>query len=184
MFNLLPESIKNEIRKEYNFRRMVTVFIFLIFIGATMLVFVFPSWIVSVYKEKQINLQAQETNQAESVAKIKAVSAEINKINAELKTIDTALEYKKVLPILNTILSKRPSAILVNEITYDSKGPTSAVVLLEGVSATRGSLLTFVKSLEDSNSFKSVDLPISNFAKDKNIFFSLTLTIEPSNEKN
>lgn len=179
MFNLLPENIKNKIRKEYFLRRVMVVFMFLIFIGAAFLIFLFPSWIVSVYKERGLSSQAESTNQSSLIAEMKEITSDVNKINAELKTIDESLEYKKIVPFINIILSKRARSIYINELTYTSDGPKKATIKLEGISSTRVSLLSFVKSLEETKSFKVVDLPISNFAKDRNINFSISLTIEP-----
>lgn len=176
MFNLLPDHLKEKIKSEYNIRRIIVVFIFLIFIGAVSLVFMFPSWIVSFYKEKDISSQVEST-QSSLEADVATFAATIKQINAELKTIDTTLAYKKVIPVINTVLSQKTSSIQINGINFESDDSATASVFIEGVSATRGALLAFVKSLEETKSFKTVDLPISNFAKEKNISFSLNLKI-------
>ena len=179
MFNLLPESLKTEIKKEYHLRRAVVVFAFLVFIGGTFLIFLFPSWIISFYKEKQISQQAEQNNQASLLTEVGEVNTNIKNINLELQTINASLEYKKIIPFINSVLLKKTRSITLNEITYNSSDPQNSTILIEGVSSTRNSLLAFVKSLEDSQAFKKVDLPISNFAKDRNINFSISLTIAP-----
>lgn len=178
MFNLLPENLKNKIKKDYNLRRAVVVFAFIIFLGATFLVFLFPSWIVSIYKEEQFSLQAKNSNQSTLEGDVNVVALNIKKINSELRTVDTAFGNRKVIPTINIILSKKTKSISIKELTYKSEDPTNVTVFIEGVSATRGSLLAFVKSLEETKAFKAVNLPISNFAKDKDIAFSINLILE------
>lgn len=178
MFNLLPENLKSRIKSEYNLRRIIVICYFVIFIGATFLVFLFPSWIISLYKEKEISLQAEKNNQSTLEADVQVVSTNIKKINLELRTVNTSLDYKKVIPLIDTILSQRTNTIKINELTYTGEDVSNTTMFIEGISATRGALSTFVKKLEDTKLFKSVNLPISNFAKERDINFSITLTLE------
>lgn len=179
MFNLLPENLKDKINKDYNLRRAVVVFAFLIFLGATFLVFLFPSWIVSIYKEEQISLQAKNNSQSTLEADVNVVALNIKKINSELRTVDTAFGNRKVVPVIDTILSKKTKSISIKELTYKSEDPSQVTVYIEGISATRNALSTFVKNLQETKVFKAVNLPISNFAKDKDITFSINLVIDP-----
>jgi hypothetical protein len=49
---------------------------------------------------------------------------------------------------------------------------------LRGNSATRGSLSSFSKSLQTISEFKSVDVPLSSYTKDKDLSFSVDIKVE------
>ena len=54
---------------------------------------------------------------------------------------------------------------------------TSSTVAVSGISYNREALVSFVKSLEASKVFKNVDLPISNFTKDRDIKFTFRMSV-------
>jgi hypothetical protein len=49
---------------------------------------------------------------------------------------------------------------------------------LQGVSATRESLSAFSKSLQTIPEFKSVNVPLSSYTKDKDLSFSVDIKVE------
>lgn len=177
MFNLLPDSIKKKIKTEYRLRLLVIVLAFALFMQVSFLIFLFPSWLVSVYKEQEVLSQTETINKSPLFSDISSVTSIVTSINAELNVINSALEYPRIVPFVNTILSKKTRDIYINELIYTSTGKTTATIALSGISATRESLVAFVGSLKETESFSAVDLPISNFVKDRNIDFSLNISI-------
>ena len=78
---------------------------------------------------------------------------------------------------MDGLLSKKTKDIYIKELAYTSLGETKAKITLVGTGATRESLVFFVKKLEESKFFEKVDLPISNFTRDRDINFSINLTV-------
>lgn len=179
MFNLLPESLKSTIRSDYKQRVVVVGLLVVIFIQISFLLFLVPSWLISMYKEKDALVATEAMNQSKMVSSINSISTVIADTNTKLNIISKALEYKKVLPILNTIINNKTSSIRLNDFSYTYLSSNSASVVISGVSATRDSLVAFVNALQKTTQFKNVDLPVSNLTKDKNINFSLTLSVSP-----
>ncbi len=178
MFNLLPENLRVNIKKEYFVRKVVLSLVFVIFLQTVFLIFIFPSWLISSYKEKEVVSRGEEMNKYLSSLNVASTTSNIRMINQKLAVIDGALSYPEMVPIIKNILSKRTSAIKIVDVVYISDGEKSASVSIKGKSETRESLLSFVKSLQDTNLFKSVDLPISNLTKDKNLSFSIEIKID------
>ncbi len=87
------------------------------------------------------------------------------------------MEYSKVLPLVNVIIKNKIPTIHINEILYKFTDKSNSAITLSGVSLTRDALVAFVKKLQSSGSFKSVNLPVSNFTKDKDINFSLSMAV-------
>jgi hypothetical protein len=177
MFNLLPESLKDRIKKEYNLRRLIVGFFFILFLQTAFFIFMLPSWMISKYKEETSSARVIQLDNSELLSNSNAIRPVIRSINAELILIDRSLEYPKISPYLDSILSMKTNSIKINQFSFSPNSTSTETINLQGVSATRDSLVNFKKSLDESGLFKSIDLPVSNFTKDKNISFNMTLTV-------
>jgi hypothetical protein len=176
MFNLLPETFKEKIKKEYKFRRLCVVFAFIILLQISFLIFLGPSWLISAYKESDLKMELDTKNISSAISDINATAYIIKSTNAKLTIINSTMTYFPFSPSMNAILASKNSSIHLNELIYASTGSSTANISVHGISNTRDALVTFVKSLKESNIFKSVDLPVSNLAKNKDIDFSITMT--------
>jgi hypothetical protein len=179
MYNSLPSNIKNKVRTEYHLRLLITVVVFIIFLQISFWALMFPSWLISLEKEQNILLQSEKSNKVSLDLEIENMNPRIQEINTVLKMINSNLKYPLFGPLLDNILSKKTGDILIKEVRYASSGENTGSILLSGTGATRESLVLFVKKLEESSFFEKVDLPISNFTKDKNINFSINMMISP-----
>ncbi len=178
MFNLLPESIKDVIRKEYRLRLFIIILSFIVAVQISFLVFLFPSWLISSYKENDFLVRSDEANRAIVSLDIASTTESIRLLNEKTVLLDSLLEYPKVIPLINTLISLKTSSIRFNSINYVSEGKNNASLSIEGISDRRDSLVSFSDSLRNDPIFKEVDLPISNLAKDRNIEFNITVKIE------
>jgi len=176
MFTLLSKTEKEIIQREYRVR-LATVTLWLLFatvsIAATLLI---PSYVLSVQREKA------------ATARFEVLSASVRKENAAaidsiLLDAQTRLSLLSRTPpkvflheALVQIVSVRGSKISVEEVssTEGEKGIWTFVI--RGRAGNRSALLTYGKALERTGIFKKVDVPISDFAKDSDIPFSLTAT--------
>ncbi len=177
MFNLLPDSLKSKIKKEYKLRLVVVVLAFVLFVQFSFLVFLVPTWVSSFYREKEAVSQSNEMNAFLSTLNISSTTSFVKSVNSKLSLINSSLEYPKVIPILDELLLKKTDFISLKGFSYTANATTTATLNLIGVGSSRESLVSFVKSLEEISFFKNVDLPISNLAKDKNIDFSININI-------
>lgn len=177
MFNLLPNNLKEKVRSEYNLRLLVTVFISILFIQISFLIFLSPTWFVSLNKEKEIVLQSEKANKSSLDLKVDTINSQIKLINKKLEIINSTLEYPAVVPVIDDILSRKTNSINIEELMYETSDKKLAKVTIRGTSDTRDSLVNFVKKLEESDILSEVDLPISNLTKDKNIDFSLLIKV-------
>lgn len=177
MFNLLPENLKESIRKEYKHKRLVVILFFIVSVQATFLIFLFPTWLVSYHKQMEISTQSEQMSKFLNDSNTNPATSVIKSINSKLNVINSALEYPKFLPLIDTVISKKTNKISITNFSYAPTASSSASLTLGGISSTRESLVSFVKSLEDTKLFSKVDLPISNLAKDKDIEFTINLKI-------
>jgi hypothetical protein len=105
----------------------------------------------------------------------------IEDLNNKLDIIKNAEENKFVISekVINAIILKKMPSIKITEISYEDDSLKGQEVIkkisIRGNAPSREVLLSFRQALEDSVSFKQVDLPISNFIKGSNIQFYLSL---------
>lgn len=175
MFNLLPDSLKNEIKKEYKLRRLVVCAVFILCLQVTSLIFLFPSWIASVGKEKDLKSQVDALDSSKKDSNIATLRPFLKNINSELSLIDKSLDYPKILPVINSVISQRSRAIKLSGVDISIIGTSTANISVAGFSDSREALVNYKNKLESSGVFRSVDLPISNLAKDKDIDFNIRL---------
>jgi len=176
MFNLLPDILKEELKAEYKRRRLIVALILFLFLELSFLVFIFPTWLISRSKEREISSDIELVNGTLTSKDASPITSVITGMNMKLNFIDSTMQYPGVLPFIDVILSNKILSIRINEIFYTLDDQSAATITLAGVSSTREALVSFVKKLEDSGSFQAVNLPVSNFRKDKNIDFSISMT--------
>jgi len=90
------------------------------------------------------------------------------------KTIKSGLKSKKSFSALVQEMNKMiPEGIILSRFSIDSKE-----VILNGVALEREQLLKLEKQLKESEYFKSVDSPISNFVSDTNAKFIFKMDLK------
>lgn len=174
MVNLIPKEEKKKMIGDFRLR-IVVLFLFMfgfcILVG---LVTLLPSYFISStkYSLSQTKLETQKLDPSHMSEEL----AIIQDINKKLDLIENS-EKNRFTPssdVIDAILLKKRPDIKITEISYenDVQGKKIGVT---GTAPSREVLLLFRLDLESSSSFKTVDLPISNFVKGSNIQFYLNL---------
>lgn len=176
MINLIPKEEKKTMAIDFYYRLLVLFFIVLDF---CILIFIFslaPSYIMSSAKKDIFNLKL-ETQEKEAIPSLGESSISIIKnVNSKLDLVENSKKNKFLVSekVINAIILNKRSDIKITKILYDNNGK-SKKISITGFAPSRAVLLLFRQSLEDSLNFKSIDLPISNFVKESNIEFYLSL---------
>lgn len=175
MFNLLPESLKADIKSEYRVRRFLVIMLFTLCLQIVFVIFLFPSWLISSSKIEDSKGRVAQLEKSKILSNTNTVRPIIRSINTELTSIDKSLEYPTLIPIINNILSKKTLSIKIIQFSYLANSSSTATINIRGVSANREDLVQFKKSLDGLGMFRSVNLPISNYAKDRDIDFGMDI---------
>lgn len=180
MVNLLTSQQKNIIAREYKRRRSVVWFCALAFIAASSLVLLLPSllYVVNDHREVSRRLAAEKgraTQAAEGEDPVVIVK-EVNRKLAILKRVRIELPLPD--SVITALLENIPAGVKVTSISYERK-KDDGLVLVGGVAPDREALLAFLKVLRQEPLFSEVDLPISSFVKNRDIDFSMKITITP-----
>ena len=181
MINLLPPKEKEELSLEGN-KKLVIVLGNLVLISLVCLILILFS--LKFYILKEISYQkivldnTEKKYQASNFLSFKEI---IQKYNANLVKIDNFYKKEiKVSDILKTILEvPRPEGLYFENISVENnKNGTEnkkTKVTISGISKTRDNLLIFKENIENSKTIENVYFPPSNWVKNKDINFYLTL---------
>jgi len=180
MINLLPPLIKSKIRREYKARLAIVALLLLfvtILIGT---VLILPSLLLNLVKEhsgaERIML-AQELIPVEKNIEIENNTRLTNKKISILSQKDVNIV---LLPVINSILEKKPAGISITAFLYESAAADSSEeeilqkMLVKGFASNRETLTSFADGLSDLPNFSNIDLPTSNFVKSADIPFIIT----------
>lgn len=177
MFNLIPDSVKEKILKDYQERRVVVWLFALFLLSVTIVIFLLPAYVHVFFEEKNIRADVEIVKNSLQLKKADDVVGTIKATNELLKALSPAKSHVRTSEIIEKTLGAKNAAIHITDIEYMETKTSSSTVLLKGIADKRESLREFVNTLEGTEGFAKVELPVSNFAKDKNIDFSITISL-------
>jgi hypothetical protein len=177
MSNLLPELEKKNLRKQY-LARIFSVFLLMLLITFVLAsVYLLPSYFSSMDKarlteERVVFLKSysdknKETNPDQILRETKEKLDILSK-DSNLITISEAIKK---------IIQKRPLAIKLDAFAYRTISPTELSLSISGIAKNRDRLINFTDLLEEDRDFFEVKLPVSNLAPNKNIDFTIDITL-------
>ncbi len=172
MFNLLPYSEKKRIHHEALIRLFTALSVSLIVASVFGCLVLYSA---KLFITSQLTGLKLEKANAESSLSVKV--ADLNK-EAILfgKKVSTLLPQSELslVDVIKKVVADKPSGVLINGFTYRFKTPKSADVTVAAIADSREAILRFVGDLGKEPSFLGADVPVSHFAKDTNIDFSVS----------
>ena len=181
MINLIPPKAKKIVLREY-WSRVATVWILMLsFALVIMALLSVPTYILisSLEQAMATEIDYAKTEQGsykESERIIKNANALVNHLNRN----EEQVSFSFLVDELDKVAGANITLTRFGFVPED--GELKQVSLL-GHADTRVGLSNFRDKLEAHDLFSSVDLPISNLTKDKDITFSMKVTLEKPPEK-
>ncbi|MEK7569465.1 MAG: hypothetical protein AAB500_01055 [Patescibacteria group bacterium] len=183
MINLIPNQEKKKKVKDFYFRLAVVTFFLLSFTILVASLAMIPAYFLSAAKKDVVFTKLSEESNTPNSALLLETQESIAALTKKLNIVEKVQknEYRISGKVVNEILGDKISSIKITAILYETPlpknpGDPNKKVTVQGVATSREELLRFRRALEDNVAFQKVDLPISNFVKGSNIFFSITLT--------
>jgi hypothetical protein len=178
--NLLPSEKTKAFRREYFVRLLTTVVIVLMVLLIAQMVFLLPSYL---YEREIVSARSAEL-QALSANSATAQEQQARTQLAALKTGATLLLMLGKVPTASTalraVLAVPRPGITLSGFAYGQTGATTAsstrTLQLSGTASTRETLRAYDSALGALPFVSNADLPISDYAKDSQIPFTITLT--------
>ncbi len=177
MFNLIPDSVKEKILKDYQRRRGVVWLFMTAVLSIVVLIFLLPTYVHVFFEVKNVSASVEIVKSSLQLKEADEVVGTIKKTNEQLRTLFSASSSFKTSEIVERALKAKNSFIHITDIEYIETKIGSSTLQLRGIADRRESLREFVTTLESIESFEKVELPVSNFAKDRDIDFSVTIRL-------
>ncbi len=181
MLHLLPDYHKEKVISEYK-GRVLTIFS----IGIFVLVLISSVFLIPVYisTHGRFAIVDQQKKDLEAQISRSENNDDAEKVKEIVSAVGVLKQYApKELPssVFNRILVNKPKGVVITGFIYTPPStPFSedlTTVDISGMAVSRVALAGFNDALKKDKVFKSVFIPISSFAKDRDIQFTVKLTI-------
>lgn len=176
MINLIPATAKHSLIKEY-WVRTATVWFFLWSVAILLGVFILiPSYVlthsqVSAYKDS-----AQSAT--EKIANFETVSKELARAGVWAGMLKENFSHPNNSQYIALFRSLEGDGITISQISITWGDSGVEPIIVAGIADNRQALATFRDTLVAQKVVTDVNLPLSNLAKDKDIPFEVTVTID------
>ncbi len=143
----------------------------LIFVISTVLLM--PSY-VTLQVEKN-RLSAEDATLSESIKEQNAKGFAQTLFAIKSMVASAAPDQTRIFEALNVSEKVKPEGVKFSDLIYSHSTDASSTIAISGVAASRSDLIVFVDDLKKQKEFASVDLPVSNLAKESDVKFTINL---------
>ncbi len=178
--NLLPPERRHALVREYRYRFGVVVISLLVSLVLAAAVLLIPTYIFL-----QGSIAAKETRLTAVQASLSSAgqtspSARLAALSNDIATLTKLASGSSVSAVMRTVLAIPRSGVTLSGLTYTPvSGMTPATLDLSGVATTRAALSSYQLALQGAPFARAVNLPVSAYAKDTNIGFTITVLLAP-----
>ena len=158
------------------FRRFDLVLILLFVTGVVANFLLFPSLLLSQIKYSEVRdeiLFRQESLRDKNTGELRLA---INKAKEEIEILGVVIEdTPTVYDLFSKVVARKNENIKITGILYDTD-ENKREIIVNGIARNREALLEFAENVRRELVFSNVSLPVSNFAKNRDIDFSFGIT--------
>lgn len=177
MINLISNEIKNNLKKVFYIRLLITFLILMSIAVFFIVLIISPLFFFTLSQKKLALSQLKIQNSSENVRYEYGVEDLMKNLNSKLNIVDSSKEKEFIVSNkINKILSEKIEGIKITDISFVEDQEKRDIFKLRGSASSRETLLLFKNILQKNKDFKNVDLPISSFIQKTNIQFNLILT--------
>lgn len=173
--NLLPALEKKRNQREYWLRLSVTSFVVLgvVFVfGALMIL---PSYFLVEGKRSSLLRGADTFNGGDDVL---STAQQIEEMTRQMAHAEELPISGDIARHMEQIIEVRPGGVTLSSLFFQKQAGERRFTI-SGVAQTRESLASYTTALQEIDAFSKVAVPISNFAQNRNISFSMSITLAP-----
>jgi hypothetical protein len=175
MLSLLPTELKQEVKREYRLRLASVAASLVALVGLLSIAMLLPYMAISSINERLLSERFEKVLADRKGVESGAFLEDVSRAKGLVATLVPAEDKVSVENVIERLLRVKPSTISLDSFAIARNSSSTAQVIVEGVAEDRDALLFFVQELKKQSIFKTVVLPVSNFAKAEDIEFSVTM---------
>lgn len=179
MINLIPPEAQSQIVTEYWFRVVAVWLMMLAVTVGVVAVLLLPAYVL-VTNQVSVNTNIAAAIVAESAEQSTTLKL-LTQANLYADAVVVSAARPPLLSVFDAIASvTSPEAIIIKNYSFTRSDGALGQIKIDGEALTRRDLISFRDKLTEHPLIEKVNLPIANLAKDKNITFSIMLTVATS----
>lgn len=178
--NLLPQERQKLLSRDYILRAGAAASVLATILVLSSAVLLVPTYVFLSGNADAKKAELARIESALSSSEEAALSERLAVLSANAASLASLSNARAVSALIREILSiPRPGISLSSISTAPSGENGSETVIISGTSATRDSLRGYQLALEGAPFARSASLPVSAYAKDRDIAFTITVTLAP-----
>ncbi len=178
--NLLPASRQRAVLRNYFLRLGVVTAVLvaaLLFAAAALLL---PTYVYLSASEKAKQAHLASIESALSSADESALSSRLIALSNDAAVLTALQDAPSASATVRALLGILRPGVTLSSITYASpSGAARGTLAVSGIAATRDALRSYQLALQNAPFAANADLPVSAYAKDSDIPFTITVTLAP-----
>ena len=180
--NLLPDTEKKLLKKGLNQRFLLVLCYTTMAAFMVGLVALLPGFLLARAKFFEVTSKAGLAVVNGNDTKTKTLLSLPAEINEKLQIFQTNTPNPEIIQHISLIVSSAKSGITVRSFSFvktmNQQGNQERIITIAGVALERKNLIDFADTLKRSELFASVDVPVSNLTKNRDLPFSVKLIIK------
>lgn len=176
MINLIPPEGQKVVKREYIFRVGGTLaFLFGGVLVALAIAFI-PTYVLVDAQIKTLLAEAKRDKvEAESFAEADAEVKMTKSLIRQLRSLPPGIMVSGAIGVIQNLA---PFGVTLGTFVVDEKDGKIESIKVQGTATTREALIRFKNALEASDMFAKAEVPIADLARDIDLPFMITLTLE------
>jgi Tfp pilus assembly protein PilN len=177
LINLLPKSATRAFMREYQFRVLTLGVFILIFIVVINILLLVPTYLYAHTHVRTLQTKLDGLNQFMKTNDHSQLATRVATLSKEQVYLQQLQKSPKASALFDAILKvpRRGTSLTGFSLTLPV-GTIPGKMMITGTAATREDLRAYTAALGTLPFVTSVDLPISAYASESNIAFTITLT--------
>lgn len=183
--NLLPPERQHAYRQDYVLRLGSVIFMLWTSLVAVAALLLFPMFVFLTGNAHTKEARLAMLDAALSVSDEKLLTAQLDALSSDTKTLLALSSAPSVTETLRTVLAIKHPGVMLSALTYTPASGAKRVrtISISGIAATRDALRSYQLALAEAPLIASTDLPVSVYAKETDIAFTIAVALNASEQK-
>lgn len=178
--NLLPPERQRAFRRDYFIRLGVVVLELLTFLIIAATVLLLPAYLfltksANAENERLASIESSYASFGEAT-----LTTQLTSLSNRVAVLTALSSSHSVSAIMNNVLAVSRPGIILSSFSYTSgTGKNPSTFAISGTAVTRDALRNYQLAIQVAPFARSANLPVSAYAKDADIAFTITITLAP-----
>lgn len=178
--DLLPKERREALSRGYFLRLGVVVVWFVTLLVLVSMVLLLPTYVLLTENASTKEAHLSSIDSALSSANGATLAVRLATLSSEAATLSALAHAPSASATFRDALALSRPGIALSGLAYTpAAGQNPGTLAISGIAATRDALRSYQLVLQGASFARSADLPVSAYAKDSNIAFTITITLAP-----